>query len=159
MEAKDNIEQAVHLLQKELTKIEQEYHSKTSAIKTSISILRGGSSNGAVSTQKGVQTITLIGTSRKQRVIEALKTRGRFLHNREIATALSQSDEEKNFDNLKKKVSTSLSILQTDGKVVNYKPGSNKKEVYWGIPEWLTEHGEIRTGREFKTNEEKELFE
>jgi len=44
-------------------------------------------------------------------------------------------------------------------KVISYKPGKSKKQVYWGLPGWLDELGEIKEGKDFRTNEEMELFE
>lgn len=89
------------------------------------------------------------GRSIPESIINLLKNKQRFLHNKEITDMLLLKYHNKDKNRFSRQLSGILSKLKKEQKIVSYYEGSSKKNVYWGLLDWLDENNNIKIGFEF----------
>jgi len=92
--------------------------------------------------------------SRKRRIgtvadniLTSISKGQRFLHYSEIVQLLETIYPEKMVDpvKFKRQISTTLSLLKKNGKLISYQKGNSKRDTYWGLDKWLDNEGQIKT--------------
>lgn len=86
-----------------------------------------------------------------QKLIFAISSANRFLHNREIADIMFNYDQSVEVDTLVERLSARASRHKKDGLIVNYLVGGNVRNTVYGLPDWLDENREIKEGYEYKS--------
>ncbi|NNC86089.1 MAG: hypothetical protein HKN75_08400 [Bacteroidia bacterium] len=84
-----------------------------------------------------------------KRIIKLLETKQQFLHNKQIAEILEEDFPELDEAQLSQKLSSALSNLKRQEKIIMFIDGRSSKKTYWGKKQWL-ENGKIKNGFEFR---------
>lgn len=94
-----------------------------------------------------------------EQIVNFIKDSNRFVHNSEIADAISPLYPNKELKKVKLRISAVLSHAVTKDKVkglVNKQIGNSKKDTYWGKDAWLDENGKILKEYQPKIRKENE---
>jgi len=84
-----------------------------------------------------------------KRIIKLIENKQHFLHNKQIAEILEEDFPELDEAQLSQKLSSALSNLKRQDKIMMYVDGRSSKKTYWGKKQWL-DNGKIKSGFEFK---------
>lgn len=84
-----------------------------------------------------------------QTLYETILSKKRFVHNRDLVDTLSRKFPKADKAEFGKKISVLLASLKKQGRLVTYQDGGYRKNMYWGVPEWMNEN-KIARGREFQ---------
>lgn len=79
-----------------------------------------------------------------------ITTKKRFLHNKEITDMLLLKYQYRGRKKFSRQISSILSKLKKENKIVSFREGLSQKNVYWGLEEWLDKNNEILIGYEFQ---------
>lgn len=71
-----------------------------------------------------------------QLIMETVKQKRKFLHQREIVQLLAKKFPDEEMADFSKKVSVLLAALKRQGRVVTLKSGNANKSMLWGLPEF-----------------------
>ena len=85
-----------------------------------------------------------------QMLYEFVLSKNRFIHSREIVDNVMKKFPFEDRVDFGKKISVLLASLKKQKRLVTFKDGGYRKNMYWGAPLWLTKEGRISKGKEFK---------
>jgi hypothetical protein len=88
--------------------------------------------------------------SLKKKALYFLRRENRFLHNREFVELINNAEPSLEEPNLHRKISSTLSQLKREGKVINIVVGKSLRNTFWGAPKWQDENKNIIKGYEYK---------
>ncbi len=77
-----------------------------------------------------------------------LKKEQRFLHFRESADLIIQLEGSGETNELAGKLSSATNALKKSGQIIKFQPTNRNRETFWGIPKWLDENGNVKSGHE-----------
>ena len=172
-----NISQIIKLLERTRTNLKKDSDLKIRRIDGAIDLLKGNALNDDLLTILHIAT-SLSSTGRSdqsiidtlglfedgapnqnhtpnlkgpvtKRIIKLIENQQHFLHNKQIAEVLEQDFPELDEAQLSQKLSSALSNLKRQDKIIMYVDGRSSKKTYWGKRQWL-ENGKIKNGFEFK---------
>jgi hypothetical protein len=75
--------------------------------------------------------------------------KNKFVHSRDIVSGMLKKFPGEDRADFGKKISVLLASLKKQGRLVTYKDGGYRKNMYWGSPAWLSKEGRIVKGRSF----------
>ena len=84
-----------------------------------------------------------------QMLHEMVVSKNRFIHSRDLVEGVIKKFPHEDRIDFGKKISVLLASLKKQGRLVTFKDGGYRKNMYWGIPTWLTKEGRISKGKEF----------
>lgn len=96
---------------------------------------------GSKSTYQGNLTLT---------IEEMVKSKGKFMHSRDIVDGLMRKFPKEDRADFAKKISVLLASLKKQERLVTFKDGGYRKNMYWGAKEWMKD-GKIVKGRDFSS--------
>ena len=154
-------------LENELKNLEKEYQENIASLKRTIGILRSDKDGSLLSVPEVPASVNKSDTSvekvkpskpkkrktRKKRkgtvadnILTSISKAQRFLHYSEIVQLLETIYPEKTQDQVKfkRQISTTLSLLKKNGKVISYQKGNSKRDTFWGLDKWLDKEGQIK---------------
>ncbi|CAN5376980.1 hypothetical protein BH11BAC2_BH11BAC2_08130 [soil metagenome] len=85
-----------------------------------------------------------------QTLFDLVAGKKRFVHSRDIVEAVIKRFPKEDRTDFAKKISVLLASLKRQNRLVTYQDGGYRKNMYWGLNEWLTPEGRISKGKEFK---------
>ncbi len=84
-----------------------------------------------------------------QMLHDTVVSKNRFIHSRDLANGIIKKFPHEDRIDFSKKISVLLASLKKQGRLVTFKDGGYRKNMYWGISAWLTKEGRISKGKEF----------
>lgn len=143
-------------LLKELQKEKAELIAKIAVIDNAIRLYQGNDSVNDTSTDiiDGYD----INWSFSEKIVFILKTKNKFLKIKEIAEEIIKYESSnKNTDVVISNIRGSLYALRDENVIVIYILNKQLKNTYYGSPNWLDEHGNIKAGHEFQKTQKQIL--
>ena len=171
-----NILKIIRLLERTRDNIKNENDAKIARIESAISLLKKNALNEDLVTILHIATTLNSGDRNEQsiidtigmfeegnekaklipklkgpvtkRIITLIDSKQQFLHNKQIAEILEQDFPDLDEAQLSQKLSSALSNLKRQNKLILFIDGRSSKKIYWGKKQWL-ENGKIKQGFEY----------
>jgi hypothetical protein len=81
------------------------------------------------------------GISLTDMLYDTVQSKKRFIHQRDIVAAIVKKYPEEDIAEFSKKISVLLASLKRQGKLVIVNHGGYRRNIYWGLPNWLDSDG------------------
>jgi len=85
-----------------------------------------------------------------QMLYDTVISKNQFVHSREIVESVVKKFPHEDRIDFGKKISVLLASLKKQGRLITFKDGGYRKNIYWGAPIWLSKEGRISRGKGFK---------
>jgi hypothetical protein len=74
---------------------------------------------------------------------DIVQSKKRFIHQRDIVAIVVKKYPEEELSDFSKKISVLLASLKRQGKLVTVNQGGYRRNIYWGLPNWLSPDGQV----------------